>query len=189
MRRTKAIDRLAAVGPAVLDAWSKPGIGRCILSTAVGLDVLAALGFEAEPWPVEVEIANAAYARLVPHVDLFAARVAGAWAVTVGRSTPAGGPGWNGHLVIRPTGADLIVDLDAGQFSRPAHGIAVPPALIVPWLREMAGVEGVQPGGVRVRYTRDAANTGYREAPDWRLVERRRPIVAEIVRLIRKGAH
>lgn len=181
MTRSKVIARMAAVAPAILDAWSKPntGMGRCVLSTAVGLKVLAELGIAAEPLAVRVAVWNRAWASL-PHPNATPEQrdAVGAWSVEVG--APVAGPGWNGHLIIRA--GDVAIDLNSGAMHRPLRGLPVPPSLVFPW--RPLGVQGSDHGtGVSFLYEPIDDQT-FQTAKDWNADHA--PVVRAIVRAIRK---
>jgi hypothetical protein len=172
----KLLARLAAVGPPIIAQHAKPG-ARCVLATRVGCDVLAVFGRAAEPVPVLIDIANAAWFAWVAAgqpggAEGFHAR--GCWLVSTddpgipglpAQVPPVASP-WPGHLVVSAAG--WLLDLDAQQLARPKHGIVPPPALLLPWDGQHAA-HAFPWGGVRYRrWPADRPLDDYRTSGDWR---------------------
>jgi len=178
---------------------------RCILSTRVAIDVLAAFAIPAEPWSV---ICTAATPAFLTYQETIAALDAGApppppppdaWAVTAGNIdrdaelVDVASRGWKGHLVAYVPHSGDLLDLDLQAFARPARGLLVPPVLRVRWPGDArdAAVEGRdETGRVHsvIAYRRDEENQAFRIARDWRSDDpRTRAIVRGLIRAIRTG--
>lgn len=166
MTGSKVIDRLLKFTPAVVD----PAGPACILTTAIGIDVLAAFGIRAEPFSCRVRIVNEGRCIDIGHPD-------------------ATGPGWTGHLMIQVPARDVLIDLDLKHYRRPApHRLILPDNGVFAWpagstLRryELPG----QHGGMEIQATPE--NNGYVQARDWWAKDKRAPFVSTLVRAIRKG--
>lgn len=196
MTETKVISRLLEWSPIVFDGLVLSR-QRCILTTRVGLDVLAAFGIAAEPRPCVACVANAPYVLWKDDQESRSAPT-DAWAVWAGLPSAPDDPvqpgkGWAGHLVVFLPTRSEILDLDFQQFRRPAKLLDTPPAIVASWptgdqVAHFIGRDGQRRLFV-VRYERTDDNDGYMVAPDWR---RERPFVrdtvATLVRMIRKGS-
>jgi hypothetical protein len=125
---------------------AKPG-PHCVMSSAIGHDVLTALGLTARPVPVQLDIANDAWMQwahdgYVGGVEAQLAR--GAHLLTnrpgwQGGTLPSGNPvthaPWDGHLVLEVddpdrVGVQWLLDLDLAAFRRPAKGILLPDVMV-----------------------------------------------------------
>jgi hypothetical protein len=186
MTTTKILDRLIRFAPPLLDANCKPGVGRCILATAVGLDVLRAFDIAAEPRAVHMKLANAQY---------IAARLRGADPVTaVARGGHLMAPNeglrsatsWGGHLVIELPTVGKLLDLDHGQFRRPAHGILVEDADLFDWPANTREREFVGVNRARLVIT-VVEDDYYQLSKDWTEPSRWRPLATTLVRAVRAG--
>ncbi len=183
MRDSELESRLLALSrplrAAILD-FAAPD--SCIMSSYVGLQVLARLGIRAEPMTVTLSVFNQAFADKFseyghwPQDQTEAVRWSeenGAWAVTAG--TPEGNgrvaaPGtWAGHLVLIVE-KRYLWDLSIDQVNRPDHGINIP----MPVVRRIdhQRFEQCQPlvitgHGVVLAYKARPGETGYRDATNW----------------------
>jgi hypothetical protein len=183
--RAKTLERLIRYAPPILERAAKTR-ARCILATAVGLDVLRAFDIPAAPLAVHVVLANRAYLRALDR----GASIAGA-IVCGGHVLETAPPDytdrdanmWAGHLVICTHGA--LVDLDLQQMQRPQHGLELPAAAQFPWRDGLRAREFPIAGAV-IRYEVLDDRT-YEQSGDWYLPHRRAPIVGDVCRAIRKG--
>ena len=186
MTQSKVLDRLVRYAPPIL-ARAAAARHRCILATAVGLDVLAVFDVPAAPLAVLVDLVNQRY------LDARAAGFSAASAIATGghvittappEYTDVPGNAWAGHLVICTHGG--LIDLDLQQFRRPAFGLELPAAAQFAWRDGLRAREFEVPGG-RLRYE-VVDDRSYEQSKDWYLPHRRAPIVGDVCRAIRKGA-
>src|SRR5262245_35734603 len=113
--RTKVLDRLADLGPAIITKYSKTP-DHCVLATAIGLGVLAHFGIEAVPQPMRVRVANKIFIEACERThdgeqpDFVAVHEAGGHILDTGTGDePRESKGWPGHLVILvPTVGKLL---------------------------------------------------------------------------------
>lgn len=151
----------------------------CILGTKIAITVLRSKGLRAVPMPVGVVVINRVFAdRLAASRTLDGAGesadewgAAGAWMIHVGHREDIGPVtgGWDGHLVALVENRYLL-DVSAGQFSRPTKNIAATPFWMPverPFLRGERGlvVRGKQ--GEIFRYTPEPENESFLTAPSW----------------------
>lgn len=174
--------------PRILDRYFVED-SRCIASTRIAIEVLRALGVAAEPMPVIVAAANAAYletALLVARGKLRARQAVRRGAKMVILDTQDCNPlRWPGHLVAFAPQHRVLLDLDSGQFARPDDKIEVPRSLIlqVPqdWARTRPVRHALALGG-RIEYGRLDQYPPYANAPDWYQEQFSGPAVASILR-------
>lgn len=196
MTRGKVIQRIIELQPVIFERQlGTPN--RCILATSVGIDVLAHFGIDARPLSVKVQILNAAWVKWIRAgspggatlVGQMALKNAGGWAVVAGdEDGPEERPGhWNGHLVIELPGLRAVMDLDLQQMARPQKGIVIPPAAVFHLADEHGGEYQTQDGGL-VQITAKRGDESFRVARDWADQAKRRPLVDQVIRAIRKGA-
>jgi hypothetical protein len=154
----------------------------CILATRVGISVLEYFGIRARPLSVSIQVANAEYVRLA-NAGLFDKMTreeleqSGAWCIYVGPDSP--GPEWPGHLLI---GIDRgAIDLNFGQFYRPAKHINVPS------VAAFVGYDNTRECGYNaygcVITIRPLGDNRYLQAPDWR--NQHPDIIGEIIRAMK----
>ncbi len=198
MTTSKAVSRLMAASIEVFKLHPHLAPNRCILATAVGLDVLKHFGLLARPLSVKVAVLSPAWVRWHqagrPNLTLMELADLGVWALTcgfppdpgmtLGASVP-GNNAWNGHLLIEVPAVKQLVDLNTGQFSRPAKDILFPAVMAWDWNGQVVSREFGHGMAIRIEPKRD--DVSYTAAVDWWNVDRRRPIVDEIVKLVRKG--
>lgn len=197
MRRGKILRRLVEMAPPQIDAECAPG-PHCVLSTTIGQMVLADFGIEATPYPVQLDICNAAWIAWAQeeYVGGQTEQLArGAHLLTnrpdwKGATLPSLNPvvkaPWDGHLVLRV--GDDLVDLNLGAFNRPTKAIAVPDAAILPCPDGTASAEWPNPQTLCYYRPLVAPYADeYQTARDW--VERGRfaDLVARISRRVRRG--
>lgn len=174
---------------------------RCLLATALGLEVLRYYEVPARPvlafvgalnaaWCEHVERRHAAGLSRLPEEDL---RATGAHCVIA--SQMAVGPGISGHVLLRLPGA--LVDLDMQQFRRPQHAIHVPDAAVLEYadgkeysadLRATTTSYGLEGGGALVVQVVPGEEPWLeRRAKDWHRTQRGvyRAQVGEIIRAMR----
>lgn len=141
--------------------------GVCILAARVGHDVLRYFGVSSEPVALravagnaiwrEWYLANAPEPPTPPMPDA-------AWSVAVGWGTQNPDPGYDGHLALR-LDEGWLLDLDAGQFSRPQHSIFIPETVLAPF-DQYGGIE-LDEGGL-LSYGRIENPPNWKVTPDWR---------------------
>ncbi len=181
---TKAIDRLMAFAPAIIAAGTRVP-NRCIAATAVGCGVLEAFDIEARPFPVLVEIANRAFIEARARgADDVTAIARGGHILVINREPVPNG--WCGHLMIHLPAHALLMDLDFQQFRREAQQIAAAPAELFPWPAGTTARTYTNRDGARIVIQATDDRT-FEASPDWRDLNRRRPMVGELVRAIRKN--
>lgn len=176
---------------------------RCVLTTAVGIDVLRHFDIKARPLSVRVELVNGAFRQWADegYPGGEAAGLArGAWSLMAGdpgqRATDGGGAAplveppshaWDGHLVVDVPFFGLFLDLDLQQMNRPTKNIRVPPAMAFRW--NMGRDVGYVLEDCAIRYTARPDDRTWSDAKDWTDPGRRIGIVATLIELIerRKG--
>lgn len=199
MTRLKTIQRLAKLQPAVFDR-KKLAPSRCILATAVGVEVLGRFGVQARPLSVKLDLVNAAWVRWVqagkPGGQAAALKM-GAWALAAGYPPEAWGVqpnavakpergGWDGHLVVEVPGNQCLIDLDMQQLNRPDKGIIMPDAAVLHLVEPDVGTYTTPDGGMlRVEAKRE--DLTFQAARDWWDRGNRADLVDEVERAVRKG--
>lgn len=185
MTTEKALSRLLTFGPAVIAAHARVR-SRCILATAVGLDVLTRFEIAAVELPVTVRIVNARFVKAVEAGASIATAIAtGGHLMVPAEGDEVDAKSWGGHLLLHLPGRALLADLDFQQFNRPARGLRFRDAELFDWPAGTQRREYVRGGGrVEIQATEDRT---FERAPDWTEVERRAPLVAILCRAIRCG--
>jgi hypothetical protein len=188
MTRAKVVGRLIAFTPPVLDACCQP-IGRCILATAVGIEVLRAFDIDAAPLSVNVTLANAQYRQVLGRGGDAATAVARGGHLMLSANAAGGAVQaneWGGHLVIAVPSQSVLLDLDSRQFNRPRERIIVPPASIFAWPAGTRQREYREAGGVHL-VIETVEDDRYLRSPDWTDPGRRLPLARRLVHAIRAG--
>lgn len=185
MTATKVLERLMLYAPPILAATTRTR-ARCIAATALGCDVLHAFDIQAEPYPVIVSLANAAYVAAEKRgADPVTAIARGGHLMIVGdegREPNA----WPGHLVIRLPQWRALIDLDFQQFGRPKQNIHVDAAEVLPWPAGTTSRRFRGPDGAELVITA-SEDDRWQRSPDWCDEARRAPMVAALCRAIRKN--
>jgi hypothetical protein len=183
MTSSKVLERLIEFAPPILAAHT--GVrARCIAATAVGCDVLRAFDIPAEPYPVVIELANAAFIAAAKRgADQVTAVARGGHILVMGEPSPGG---WPGHLVIHVRAYGVLVDLDFQQFRRAEQQINADAAEVFPWPSGTTTRVFTNADGARLVIEATDDHT-YERSPDWTALNRRRPMVAALIRAIRKG--
>lgn len=184
MTETKVIDRLIDFGPPIIEANTKTH-ARCIAATSIGCAVLREFGVDARPLPVLVEVANRAFVAAKARGADDVTAVARGGHVLVINPEPAAGE-WGGHLMIHLPAHALLLDLDFRQFRREAQRIDAAPAELFMWPAGTTERAFTNPDGARLAI-RATADRTFERSPDWTDANRRRLIVRELVRAIRKN--
>ncbi len=155
------------IAPAIEQAFGRRDL--CIFSTRVAIEVARYFGVSVEPLAVRAIFAN---------VDR-------SWTVGAGHGHPAGCRpelGWDGHL-IAIAGEDFA-DFSAWNAERPQRGIILGPAIV--GKRAQAEAWAVRSEhGVHIQYE-CSGDARWRAAPDWRDEKRRRPVVAAVIRAMKR---
>lgn len=132
---TEILDALRAEVPVELARRNPPellrqaGRGSCVQGVRVGLEALSYFGISAKPLVTLMITGNQSWVEWMadgspePMPDE-------AWSVGIDSRVKPGDRGFPGHLVIEIDGQ--ILDLDAGFYSRPQHGMIIPPTVLVP---------------------------------------------------------
>lgn len=147
----------------------------CIAITKMGIAVMRDLGIAAKPLSVRVSVCNPVLADHLGADGDVSDAPEGSFVVGVAHGVPPndGSHGWNGHLVMRLTGTELIVDPTLGQFNRPDHGITLPLATVFDVGRddEFRGdvTRHFDINGSLVVYEPNRGNTSFKKSPDWTL--------------------
>lgn len=163
----------------------------CILSTAVGLEVFRYFDIEARPVGVTVQIVNQALREMVEagvtDPNEVARRRAKVLEVEGSNRLDYEKGEWDGHLVIvvrDSTGQEVLVDLAADQFDRPAYRIKGEPK-VAPWSPEgVSFTEGID--GSTWVYRPMPQGGGFRRSRDWKWEGRWRPVAGRIIRDIKE---
>jgi len=184
MTESKVIDRLREFAPAIIAAGTRVP-NRCIAATAVGCGVLEAFDIDARPFPVLVEIANRAFVEARARgADDVTAIARGGHVMTISRVPVLNG--WCGHLMIHVPAHALLMDLDFQQFRRLEQQIAAAPAELFPWPAGTTSRAYTNGDGARIAIEATADRL-WERSPDWSDLTRRRPMVTELIRAIRKN--
>ena len=187
MTPSKVIERLALFAPPVIAAYATER-ARCVIATAVGVDVLHAFGVDAEPYPVRVEVRNGAFeaARRRGADPVTAIARGGHLLVTDDRPLDPASRFWAGHLMIHLPAQAGLLDLDFQQFARPQHAIAASDAEWFAWPTGTHGREFAGPSGARL-VIEATGDRGFEVGGDWADPRRRAPLVDAVTRAIRKN--
>lgn len=209
MKTNAVIERLVALAPdvCVRTAAARGGVlldNRCILMTAIGLDVLKDFRILAEPLSVRAMLANKAWLNWMQEPSFSDRSVLerdrrGAWMLDV--ATPealcaagihaddwqveSGTNHWHGHLVIYLPDRATVIDLNLGQFARPAKAIFVPPAGRFTFVNGDCCYH--LPHGAELRYVARPDDRSYQVSREWRDPARRAPFVRALLRAIKKA--
>lgn len=183
----KVIERLVLFAPPVIAAYATER-SRCVMATAIGVDVLHAFGIDAEPYPVRVEVRNGAFVAAQRRgADVVTAIARGGHLLlTDDRPTDPDSRYWAGHLMIHVPAQAALLDLDFQQFGRPQHGIAACDAELFAWPTGTTAREFAGPNGARL--TIEATDDrGFEVGGDWADRSRRVLLVDAVTRAIRKN--
>lgn len=169
---------------------------RCILATAVGVDVLADFGIDARPLSVDVWVVNAAWLAWQDDPTPGVSQPADAWMLAGGVGQPKDAPSqaplvpkslkpWDGHLVVEVPSSGLLLDLDLRAMTRPTKGIILPDAAAFTW----DGLSGTYeiPGGGAIRYLAQRGDRSWEQANDWKRKDwRKTRFVDPLIKAIRR---
>lgn len=158
----------------------------CILSTRVAVEVLRSLGAPAYPVAVKLDVANEPAQRAMlegwgnDRARVF--REGAKWiAVECSGVLDRETHEWDGHLVAchpGPERSTVLVDLTLDQMSRPMYGINLKPWWTL--AREWPVVVVDDERGLVLQYRKTDVRS-YREARDWTVEDRWRPMVDRIL--------
>lgn len=195
MTKSKIVSRLVSDVPVIIDLMFDGRLehSRCVMATAVGVDVLAAFNIEARPLSVKIDLLNRAYVEFLNGTLAGDPESHGAWRLTGGdpsledrltakTQVPQPVKPWHGHLVVEIPAMEMLVDLDLRQMNRPQKQIVLPSAAGFRW----DGVSGayVVNGNV-MQYVARRDDVSWEEAPDWKYRQTRWPVcVSACVRSI-----
>lgn len=180
MKATEVLDVLTTRVPQLLE--EKYRADRCIISTRVAVEVLRRLDVPCHAQAFAVEILNEPAVRATLEgwlADTTRVFVEKAKIISVeGSGFIDEKGGWDGHLaVVIDVPVPILVDLSAGQFTRPTRGIHVEPFWVTapewPLFLE-------DPRGCVAQY-RPVPTRTYRNSGDWRTRERWAPVVETIL--------
>jgi hypothetical protein len=166
-------DLVALLAPLRECLLSVVSLDSCICSTRILLGVAQAMGIEARPQAVHVEIRNAILVRYLDSTpsptedpdEIQRLKEAGAYMLrTDSEAAPVEGNAWNGHLVAVIEDSWLL-DITADQFNRPRHGVTIDHPLVMPW--NVDGASGRRSDDLTVDYY-PSADLSYEDSPDWR---------------------
>jgi hypothetical protein len=174
------------VGPCLWDRWQRRDL--CVLATAVAIDVAAYFRIEAVPVPCKLVAYNAPFAK---HVESGTAGEGtpqqwgdGSWSVGIGMGLPEAEGRWDGHLIVEAGG--WFADYAIRQVERPEHNIITGDAIVGPLPAGGQSWSCDDPNtGTVVDYKR-TGNQSFRNGPDWTHKARRRAIVGQLIRQIKK---
>lgn len=200
MTTAKIITRMVDFGPTVLKNYTKTP-NHCIAATAVGVSVLVDLGVEAYGLSVRMALANKVWSddnkrregQPMTEADAVRLQMAGGWVLD---TNPSGSDDdvvdpeqWPGHVVIYLPhhGDGGFIDLNFGQFNRPAKNIRVPAAASFHfptggrWRYEL-------PGGCQMVVEARTHDTTWQDCPDWqRRATKWKDAIRDLTRAVRKG--
>lgn len=171
------LDALCAEVPVELARRNPPallrqvGRGSCVQATRVGIEALRYFGFTARPLVTLMITGNAAWCEWMAK-DSPQPMPDEVWSVGVDSRVIPGQRAFPGHLVLTLGG--LLIDLDAGFYSRPEHGIHIPPALVIPLTTEQRALDngalaGLDlEGGGAILYGRHETPPDFRRSGAWR---------------------
>lgn len=164
----------------------------CIVSTAIGLDVLTAFGVLAEPFAVRLFAFNEAFANRIedgspwPQGDevIRWTEEDGSYSVGIGVGTQQPNK-WAGHLCILAE-KKYLIDLSIDQATRPAYNMHFGPLCVEV---DDKFIYSVSPKVFKysncVIRIEAIPSLGYATSPDWAFVGRRKKIVETTIRLIK----
>lgn len=191
-RKKEIVALLVEHAPPLIDAYFHPRSrfpSLCVFSTRVGIDTLAYFGVAAKPVAVEASAFNREMKALLERPEpptKEEALASGGWLVQID-TEPGGKGGYPGHLVIGIEDDDTLIDLDLGQFARPAKNIVVPRAGVFTMTPEFW--EG---GAVAYQFERDTVLAYQRLVPpppwtqggDWK---RKNKVTGQVIRAVRRN--
>jgi hypothetical protein len=181
---SKVLNRLMDFAPRIIAAYSSAPT-RCIGATAVGCEVLQHFGIVAAPFPVLVEVVNAAWVAAQRRgADPVTAIARGGHVLLI--NPDPGAAGWSGHLMIHVPSQHTLIDLDFQQFGRPHERIDAAPAEVFAWPSGTTTRTFQDATGARITIQATTDDT-YTRARDWYDVDRRAPMRAAIIRAITKN--
>ena len=150
----------------------------CINSTRVLFEVYRAFGVPAEAFAVRTRIYSRAFAERAhregrvpetPEEVHSWTREPGVWSIGIGYGFDLRPGKWPGHLVLRAAGH--LLDSTIDQASRPEHGIAMPPMLLIQNVPEgfwhAIGPLEVEVDGQHLIYEARPRDTSYVVSPAW----------------------
>lgn len=167
----------------------------CILSTRIAIDVAEYFGIAAAPLTTRAIVANKQWTEnaergYFKNGGAIRGLTDGSWAVGIGWNQPGETEQhrWNGHLVA--FAHEWFGDFSISAAERPAYEIFTGAAIIgrVSITDKVKAWTASTDNGVSVMYER-ITNEGYRQSPDWKDEKRRRPIVAQLIREIKRGTN
>lgn len=152
---------------------------RCCNATRVLVDVMQAFKVEVKPLSVDTIYSNKAYLdqiKMLGRVPIMGQDelMHGAWAVgidTRASATDSSRNAWAGHLVGIVENR-LLVDPNAGQFSRPQKNLLVPEIVVLPCERKFYSkgkgrVVFTAPDETTAMYMPRKDDTSYRDVSGW----------------------
>lgn len=185
MTSGKILERLITFGPELIEDYTITP-SRCVLATAVGIEVLRAFAIDAHPLPVNVSIVNDRYVRLIGRgMSATTALAQGGHVMVTAGEQVTNPKEWGAHVVIHLPALRYVLDLDLRQFRRPRYGLEPPPADVFPWPRGRCAGEFKIPGGLLCYEV--IADRGFERGRDWWDSARREPLVRALVRAVRRG--
>lgn len=188
------------MAPPILEANSRT-IQRCIMSTAVGVNVLQAFGItDARPLSLTLDVVNAAYLDWVREGKpggIFEYQRRNCHVLSAGYPPGTPGiqpipddarPGWHGHVVVWVPSVQTIIDLNMGGMSRPQKGMAMPDSAVLK-LPTLEGFDYDLPNGGKMRIVGKADDWSFTDAKDWQMIagQLNEPTTREVWRAVRAG--
>ena len=166
------------VPPIVLDWLPRhlgPIPGRCLSMSRVGYETLRYFGVRVVPTTVRALAVNAAWQEWAERTGAEGPLDEAAWSVASGWAHPNDHErGYVGHVVLVLAHESLLLDLDAGQFSRPERSMSVPPTLLLPF-EPVEKYDGkrfamlrLSEEGASITYTANPEAPSFKHALDWR---------------------
>lgn len=190
-KQRNIIEKLMVVGRTEILKDFRPD--SCIVSTAIGIDVLTYFGILAEPLPIKMSMFNAPYVKRIDSGGEFPNReILIRWGKEDGSYSVGIGYGenqpnkWAGHLVILVENSWLI-DLSIDQANRPAYNMMFSPIAVEIdqdfLLGKTPRIVKENDCVIRMETIRDR---GFLSSPDWAFKDRRSYLVNKIIQKIKE---
>jgi len=190
MDKLKHIMSLAKIArPKILEKFRADS---CIVSTAIGIDVLTKFGILAEPLPVQVMIFNKPFIDRIGQTGVLPTgdelkswtKEDGSYSIGIGVDGHSKHGKWDGHLVIVAE-KRYLVDLSIDQANRPDYGMVFEPIVVEVNDSFFHGkhshifriASSIDANDCVFRYVAVPSNQGYHLSPDWTIYNRRKSIV------------
>ena len=181
----KIIDKLLDIArPEILKEFS---VDSCIISTAIGIEVLSRFGVIAEPLPVRTVVFNKPFADRIkrgenPYKSDLAewTKQDNSYSLGIGYGFPQPNK-WAGHLVILAE-KKYLIDLSIDQANRPQYDISLEPYCMVINHEDLSKKPIYFETRSCVVGIELLSNNGYLASPDWIFATRRSKTIKNILK-------